>query len=250
MSWIFSFLLKERRRKYLIVQTYFLLLRIIGLLWAKTLFILRILLKLGIPPFHLWIVFLTINISLFPFIFLMTIHKLRPLGLLSKVLTITLIRIIVISIIIRVSIIIQTKNFLLVLLFSSFLQRCWIVRLGIFNYLLFLIYWLRYRIVFILWILSLKSLLLRKINLKQRSFTNFGWILISGLPPFRIFWLKIGFIFYLGKTSIFLRWVFLISVVFRLRAYYRIFQNRTFWSRVAVVKISPFIGVISTIAFI
>jgi len=55
LSWVFTILMPAYISiKYLIMQAYFTILGLMGVLWLPLLLILGLLLKIGLPPIHIW----------------------------------------------------------------------------------------------------------------------------------------------------------------------------------------------------
>jgi len=63
LSWLFSLLLGARAFKYLLMQRYFVLFRLIFIRVSGDLVLAVFLVKIGIPPFHLWLIPVLINLK-------------------------------------------------------------------------------------------------------------------------------------------------------------------------------------------
>jgi len=86
LSWLFVILVPNTSTlNYLLVQRYFLILGIARILFLPSLLIIVFLLKLGIPPFHVWFIKIARVLNKNRFSFIITLHKLIPILFLSKV---------------------------------------------------------------------------------------------------------------------------------------------------------------------
>lgn len=250
LSWLFAIFIKESRTKYLLIQRRFLLTSLSGLLWIKELLSLRLLLKIGIPPFHLWMVSLSRRLRLNLFIFFITIHKLGPIRVLSKIIRVYIIVVAWFTSFIVAFNLLPTKSLILILIYSSILHRGWIVRVSIWNYRFFLVYWAVYSLILTMWLSFFKSQDFSIINIKQGSLRNMGWLVLAGMPPFRLFWLKINLFFHFNIIRIILRIVFIFTIIIALRAYFRVFQSSMLLSESNNSSWLPFLLFISVIVFI
>ena len=228
LSWIFVIVIPTNLTlSYLIIQSYFLLLSLIRMLSVPVLLATRLCLKLGIPPFHMWFLRLARRLKNVPFIFLMTIHKLTPILLLSKIVfsSIAFVFLRVVLLIIMLCLLTSITLFF-TLVFSSMLNSLWIsLRILVRKSFLF-IYWAIYRtlLIFLVFLLSFKKL--DQSSFIQRFFSSSCWLLISGIPPFIIFWVKVyvlvWFLFSFGlNLSLFL----IIRRVITLTAYFRTWHS-------------------------
>lgn len=250
LSWIFSVFLKRNSIKYLIIQRYFLIIRIIGLLFNNGLLVISLLLKLGFPPFHLWIVFLLKKLNFLFFSFFMTIHKLRAIRILSKLIREFLTHTLMCVLTMTVIYIIRTKSFQLIIIFSSILHRGWMVILSSLKFFLFLIYWTTYRIIIILWLKLHQRKSLKVLIRKQRKLSRFRWLLLSGFPPFSIFWLKLALFSLLIKLSFRISFLIALLLVLSLSVYYRIFHFSIKTTELRIIKELPFLLVFIRILWI
>lgn len=231
LSWCFiKFIPSWRVMKYLFLQRAFLIFTMISILWWKPLLILGLLLKIGLPPFHLWIIRLISELKLLPFIFIQTLHKLFPVLIFSKVFKESLFSFILRFLILFTGVLVSNiRNILFVLRISSILHTFWILLGRIISLSLILLYWGAY--------CSLLGLLLKSINsnflwlnlFNQRRLTSLIWLVSSGMPPFAIFWLKVCVVdFTLLSIRLISRIFILMGRVLALTAYFRIWYFRIF----------------------
>jgi len=213
---------------YLVIQRYFLILRLVRILVFYPILVVRILIKLGLPPFHLWFVRLSRVLSKRGFAFIITLHKLLPIFLLAKIL-LTYISFLVFLrriIIVGTSLSIRRTLFF-TLTFSSIIHRAWIVLRVLIRKGFLLFYWFSYRGLLIILIRVLSLTKLNQAAIIQRRLTRKIWLLMSGIPPFIIFWLKVHIVIWFSFSLGFFFRIFIILVrVFALTSYYRTWHFR------------------------
>lgn len=225
LSWIFIFFIKKFEVfKYLLIQTVFLLVRLISILWYIRIIILVMLLKLGIPPFHLWFINLTSTMNKYSFLFITTVHKILPLFRIRKFLYTTH-RYLIILVILRTGILIIERNELFnTLIVSSIIHRGWIlVRRWVSIKIIFL-YYIIYSLIISLFVFTLKIKSLWYSRTEQNRNSRSLWIILSGFPPFSLFWLKVILLSILVFKTLRLRFILILVSVIRLFVYYRIFH--------------------------
>lgn len=216
LSWIYTLMLltdsEEVVFKYILVQrlvTLFIFNRLLFSLMPVLL--LRLLVKMGIPPFHGWVLSVIPQIRKNSSWFFLTLHKLLPSIVLiiisflsSKAFLIYLVAVILLVV---------TRNKLVkLILLSSISHTVWVLLGIIQNLYLGLKYW------------SLYSLLLLAVmggvRIDFNLFSQFSlvllisWLIWAGLPPFSVFWLKLLIVLsYLHK------WIITVLVLLVLRVY-------------------------------
>jgi len=249
LSWIFTILIPTFISiKYLIIQAYFMILGLVGLLWVPIFLFFGLLLKIGLPPMHIWFIKLSFFMKKWVFLFFSTIHKLLPLLFIGSLLLRSNVFLIVL-LVIAGRLIFQVFELFLVLLTSSIVHRSWTL-LGIqFNLKLSLRYWTLYSIVFFLFLSTIHFLLLFKRGIEQSSSTAIIWLVLSGLPPFVMFWLKLWIFMLLVQVRSRLGLVLVFISVLALTRYFRAFHTSlrlTYFSG----SISVFFTSIAFITFI
>jgi len=224
ISWLFVTLLPSSSTlNYLIIQSYFLIIRLSRVLFLPSILIISFLLKLGLPPFHIWFLRVSRTLNKLSFSFIITIHKLIPIIFLRKVLFRVLSFILVsLRLVITGLTLVRRRTLFFTLLFSSIVHSVWIL-LGVLIRKSFLIfYWVIYRILFITLIRLLSFMKLEQSYLIQRIFTSKCWLLISGIPPFMLFWLKVYLLIWLAyRIGFFIGIAIIVVRVFALTSYYR-----------------------------
>lgn len=235
LSWLFSFLLiKDTVIKYLIVQRIFFFMGLVGILWRDTLLIRAIILKMGLPPFHIWFYKISFLIDKRAFLFFTTIHKIIPLFFLLKVRAFYLLGISIRVLLISIILIVEVGGLFYVVILSSIVHSSWMLILCCFRVRTLFLYWLVY-----LFLISMlfRRLFLTRIVLSdeaQSSISSLIWLVICGLPPFAVFWLKVNIISMLFVKRFIFRVIIILASVVSLVVYYRIYHLSIFITKIVV----------------
>lgn len=243
ISWIFSFFLKGRRLKYLLVQRLFFLGSLLRAIIFYKIVFLFFFLKLGMPPFYSWVVLLITNTNKIVFLFFFLIHKVVPLLFLAK----TEIPILIFLMVLRISLLamIQLSSLLIVFIMSSIIQSLWILFCLLISVTLFLIYWLCYSRVLFIFFYSFKRTYISILSQIQNISRRVLWLVITGLPPFLIFWLKLSLLTsILYILGLIISIILLLSSVLRIIVYYRVFNRSIKINRVnktSIIRTYPFL---------
>lgn len=225
LSWVFTiFLAKNIVIKYLMIQSLFFIVIIVGLLWRKPLMMLGIIMKMGLPPFHLWFFNLSQFLKKYIFLFFTSLHKVVPLFFLLKRLHFNMLILGIFIIISSVILIMETGRLYFVIIFSAISHSGWIIILSFLSYSLLFFYWVLYSTLILLFFLRLRRRVLINRDREQNSFLRIFWLIICGLPPFTMFWLKVNILFYFIIKRLFLRLLIIIVPVLTLVVYFRIFH--------------------------
>lgn len=192
-------------------------------------FFLIILIKIGFPPFHFWIIDLVLNIKEIQFLYLSFFQK-YPLILILFFWFYTnnnfFYFFLMFNIFLTRILIFFSSSIIYFLFFSSFNFIFWLYLLINFNLFYFKIWILRYFIIFFLIILKISKI--EKIeNILSIKIINFSYIFFwfSGFPPFLIFFIKlIVFIFFIKLSLNFVIFLIIISF-FYLFIYFQIFYS-------------------------
>jgi len=108
------------------------------------------------------------------------------------------------------------------LVFSSVLHRIWISLRVFVSKRMRILYWIYYSIVFSFLVGLFSKIKLDQSTLTQRAFLRVCWLLISGIPPFIMFWVKvyvvIWFIYLIGLSS---RYLIVFTRTIALTSYFR-----------------------------
>jgi len=225
LSWTFTLILPSLISiKYLIMQAYFIILRLIGLLWLPALLMVGFFLKIGLPPVHIWFMKLTFLLKKWVFFILSTMHKLFPLLLLGALL-IGRRYLLWILLLTAGRMIFQLFDFFFIILMSSIIHSGWTLLAVQFSWKIGLTYWIFYSLVFLTFLMTVHFILLFKRNVEQSSSTAITWLVLSGLPPFVMFWLKMWIFTRLVQVRENLSLVLISISVLALTSYFRAFHT-------------------------
>lgn len=199
------------------------LIGIFSVLWWTQMFILARLLKIGVPPFHSWLVQILKSQNRTVFVIITTLHKLAPVILLISLLLHTAIWPFIAGLILRVLLIGSSVDFSLILIFSSLSHTIWILLRSVVRIGLVLVYWLSYSVLTTI-LLEFKSKV-EYFFVSKGSLLRTYWLIVSGIPPFVVFFIKIHIINRLITFYFWVCFIVLILVVFSIIAYYRVFRT-------------------------
>lgn len=246
LSWLFVILVPNTSTlNYLLVQRYFLILGIARILFLPSLLIIVFLLKLGIPPFHIWFIKIARVLNKNRFSFIITLHKLIPILFLSKVIfriisfIIIWLRLIVVGLAL-----ISRRTLFFTLIYSSIVHSIWIILSIILSKGFVLFYWVIYRSLLVILVSLINFIKIENSYLTQRVFLSKCWLLMSGIPPFLLFWFKVYLLVWIIYLfGLFIRVVVITVRVFALTSYYRTWHfGRLLDRRIINTQIiSPFI---------
>jgi NADH:ubiquinone oxidoreductase subunit 2 (subunit N) len=206
-----------------VIQTYFILIGIFSVLWWTQIFILAGLLKIGVPPFHSWLIQILKRQNSTVFVIITTLHKLAPVMLLISLLLHATMWPFITGLILRVLLIGSSVDFSLILIFSSLSHTIWMLLRSVVRMGLVLFYWLSYSILTII-LLEFKSKV-EYFLVSKGSLLRTYWLIVSGIPPFVMFFIKIHIINRLIMFYFWVCFIILILVVFSIMAYYRVFRT-------------------------
>jgi len=226
LSWILAIIIPTSiSLKYLLIQGYFIFLGLIGLLWFPLTLTLRLLLKVGLPPFHLWFFSISFYLHKNIFRFFITIHKLIPLFFLSKIATplLYLIRLILIS---SGILIFQVRDFFYTFISSSLLHTGWIIIAILLSSKTGVLYWMLYSRLVIIIIAIFTFKVISLLGIEQSRLISFSWLILSGIPPFTIFWLKLNILYQICWFRFSMIILLIINSVLGLSSYFRAFHVR------------------------
>lgn len=96
LSWIFSSMLVSYIAiKYLMVQSYFVFLLLLGIMFKVEVLGAAFFLKMGLPPFHLWFFVVSLGLTGPMFFMFRTIHKIVPLLAMVKLVSVPVVLLLV-----------------------------------------------------------------------------------------------------------------------------------------------------------
>lgn len=197
-------------------------------------FVIRLLWKIGVPPFHFWLFRLIIELNWLIFFILSSWQKILPLYLINKIYFNLWDYIIILSLVVCVIGVVFQSRIKKLIIFSSIFTGSWIISSIIFFKIIWTLLLFLYRIILLfLIIFLLNSNLLEKekgnyflITLIEKFYIFFILLRIAGIPPFLGFFIKISVLFILLiYKKFFLSFVLVISSIIILFIYRRIFLN-------------------------
>ena len=208
LSWVLVIIIEASLAlKYLLIQRVFLFVGALGVfLKVRPILTLAILIKMGLPPFHLWFITLLSFFKKRLFFVILTFHKLLPVVLISKIMPLSFTRrAIQLLLLTRGVFILQVRGVFSVFLVSSIIHSGWLILRRVISLSLGLFYWSCYSALVFLFLVSIRSRRVKLTDLNQTSYRSLLWLTMSGIPPFTVFWLKLRIFFYL-KFYCFIKW--------------------------------------------
>ncbi|RLU14632.1 nad2 (mitochondrion) [Ooceraea biroi] len=156
-----------------------------------------LLMKLGLPPFHLWLPLISMHMKWFTIFILFTIQKIIPFVLMwllnfhSSLFFLP----IILSMIIPPFMMLNINNFKKFMAYSSINQTGWMLLLILFSSTTWMFYFMFYSLTFFLVtslfkIFKIKSFSWLKSNFFMKFMMMFSMMNMSGLPPFSFFIIK------------------------------------------------------------
>lgn len=243
LSWTFARMIKTIvSLKYLIIQNYFVSLGLLLLLTFPGSLWIPFLIKLGLPPLHLWFFFISISVNVRIFLFFRTIHKLLPILCISKL----LMRFMTLIVIYGISslLLFQVRMFHYVMFCSSLVHTCWILFSASFRAILLLTYFTIYSLLLFRLLGTLKVNRNELLTISQTRHTRIVWLGLSGIPPLVFFWFKALIVLHLIKMVYdSIAMVLRLIAVLALASYFRVYHLRlnvretSFYFRVPVVSV-------------
>lgn len=224
LSWVFTVLISPFLAiKYLIMQAYFIVLSLVGLLWVPLLLALGFFLKVGLPPIHIWFMKLSFFIKKWVFLIFSTLHKLLPLFLLGRLF---LLGSYFLGVLLLVAgrLIFQVFELFFILITSSIVHRSWTLLRIQYRLKLSLTYWILYSLVFFTFLTTIHFFMLFKRGVEQSSSTSVIWLILSGLPPFVMFWLKVWIFLFIVQVRVSFGLVLITVSILALTSYFRAFH--------------------------
>ena len=155
--------------KYLMLQRVFLFVGIFGVFLRASILILALLVKIGLPPFHLWIIVLLRYFKKLLFFITLTLHKLLPIFLLSKILNVFYSVPLQLLLLTSGAAILQRRGIFFVILASSLIHSGWLLLRNLLSFRLTILYWASYSFLIFLFLMSFKTKVLKKLDINQTS---------------------------------------------------------------------------------
>jgi len=196
-------------------------------LWAPVFLPLILMVKIGLPPFQVWFIHILFFMSSRGFFFGLSFHKLLPITLFGEWATIKRKLILGRTVIVLAALLIFRINFLfIVLVYSSAGHRGWIILSTLVSKSLVLTYWSCYRVLLFIVVKSFSNFYLIHSFNNQTTVITVVWLLLSGMPPFTLFFLKIIILETMALINVLVSIFIVFSRVLMFSAYFRAFHNR------------------------
>lgn len=218
LSWVFCPILENVAFKYLLVQGVLIRLIVVTLLFAKRVMYVLLAFKLGIAPLHLWYLQVSKYLANYALWFFISIHKILPLMLLIKTANFSGA---LFFFALASGVLIGCFSIFRILLLSSSLHVVWRWILVCYSLSSALSYWVIYTLcsafIFTLetsWSLSWRTHLFR-----------ISFLLISGLPPFILFFFKFSVILRLASKRLLFSFILLLLRLVSIILYFRLVVN-------------------------
>lgn len=209
---------------YLVLQRYFVIWGLLSILISEPLLLLvSIFLKSGLPPIHSWILRLLMVSEKIVFWFVSSIHKLFPIFVIIFLLSNSPGSLTFLFISICLPMLLASKRAYLVLVvgLSSIIHTGWVLLSCLRGTELVVKYILLYYTALYLFIALARRLFLINLSFNQNSLLRYLWLILSGIPPFLIFWLKLRVVISLAAFSFIFSFFVIFLLVFIILRYFR-----------------------------
>uniref|UniRef100_A0AAU7YSK9 NADH-ubiquinone oxidoreductase chain 2 n=1 Tax=Pheidole spathifera TaxID=615503 RepID=A0AAU7YSK9_9HYME len=200
-----------------------------------------LMMKLSIPPFHLWLPLMAKSLPWNMLLILLTLQKIIPFYMMSLIHLPSplLYMIIIICSILPPYIMLNLTNFKMLMAYSSINQSSWMILLIYFKTIIWFKYFMFYTIISLslFSILNLSKTIMTSSYLKSSFKFNMLFIILmfnmSGLPPFSFFYMKwySMFIFILSSNMLIMLILMMISSLIMLYIYINMMINLFFTNK-------------------
>nr|WEI30815.1 NADH dehydrogenase subunit 2 [Rhipicephalus turanicus] len=189
-----------------------------------------ILIKLGMIPFHFWLILISESLTFYSLLILLTIQKIIPLLIIEKFMNKSMIPLFVLSSLMASIMAMKHKLMKKILILSSISHQGWILCLIAKK----MNFWISYLIMYstIIYTIitnckavnfnSLNNLMSNKMSIKMKNTMIMSMMSLAGMPPFLGFFMKIVAILYLIKMNLIFMIILIISSLINLFFYLRI----------------------------
>nr|YP_010308876.1 NADH dehydrogenase subunit 2 [Rhipicephalus camicasi]UMB51147.1 NADH dehydrogenase subunit 2 [Rhipicephalus camicasi] len=189
-----------------------------------------ILIKLGVIPFHFWLMLISESLNFNSLLILLTIQKIIPLLIIEKFLNNLMMPLFVLSSLMASILAMKYKLMKKILIFSSISHQGWILCLIAKKMNFWFSYLIMYSVIIYTVISnckminfnSLNNLTSNKVSVKMKNIMIMSMMSLAGMPPFLGFFMKIMAISYLIKMNLIFIIVLIISSLINLFFYLRI----------------------------
>nr|YP_010535779.1 NADH dehydrogenase subunit 2 [Rhipicephalus simus]QLD97323.1 NADH dehydrogenase subunit 2 [Rhipicephalus simus]UYB78834.1 NADH dehydrogenase subunit 2 [Rhipicephalus simus] len=189
-----------------------------------------ILIKLGVIPFHFWLIMISESLTFYTLFILLTIQKIIPLLIIEKFMNPLIMPLYVLSTLMASFMALKYKMMKKILIFSSISHQGWILCLIAKKMNFWISYLMMYSIIIYTIIkncktinfINLNNLSMMKMTLSVKNSMIMSMMSLAGMPPFLGFFMKIMAIFLLMKMNLFFMIILITSSLINLFFYLRI----------------------------
>nr|NP_008510.1 NADH dehydrogenase subunit 2 [Rhipicephalus sanguineus]O99817.1 RecName: Full=NADH-ubiquinone oxidoreductase chain 2; AltName: Full=NADH dehydrogenase subunit 2 [Rhipicephalus sanguineus]AAD05517.1 NADH dehydrogenase 2 [Rhipicephalus sanguineus] len=189
-----------------------------------------VLIKLGMIPFHFWLIMISESLTFYSLLILLTIQKIIPLLIIEKFMNSLMIPLFIMSSLLASIMAMKYKLIKQILIFSSISHQGWILCLIAKKMNFWVSYLMLYSIIIYSIIINCKEmnfnklcdLTKKKISSKMKNTMIMSMMSLAGMPPFIGFFMKIMAIFFLMKMNLIFMMILIISSLINLFFYLRI----------------------------
>nr|YP_010324898.1 NADH dehydrogenase subunit 2 [Haemaphysalis danieli]UNO54027.1 NADH dehydrogenase subunit 2 [Haemaphysalis danieli] len=223
---------------YFIIQSFSSILFFMGSLFSliqlsfliELLINISVLIKMAMIPFHFWLISISEILDFNSFLMILTIQKIIPLFILTKIKMEISFFVSIISLIFSVILAFNLKIFKKILIFSSVSHQSWLIML-IFNMSNF---WISYMIIYFMMIYSAIKILkknninsmytffFKKMLMNEKISMFITMMSLGGMPPFIGFFIKFLSLLILMKSSKLIMIILIISSLINIFIYIRL----------------------------
>nr|YP_010983062.1 NADH dehydrogenase subunit 2 [Rhipicephalus pumilio]WOH23046.1 NADH dehydrogenase subunit 2 [Rhipicephalus pumilio] len=189
-----------------------------------------VLIKLGVIPFHFWLISISEFLTFYSLFILLTIQKIIPLLIIEKFMNLVMMPLYVLSSLMASIMAMKYKLMKKILIFSSISHQGWILCLIAKKMNFWISYLMMYSIIIYTIINNCKTInfnelsnvTISKMSLKMKNSMIMSMMSLAGMPPFLGFFMKIMAIFLLMKMNLVLMFILILSSLVNLFFYLRI----------------------------
>nr|WPS93625.1 NADH dehydrogenase subunit 2 [Rhipicephalus haemaphysaloides] len=189
-----------------------------------------IFIKLGLIPFHFWLIMISESLTFYSLFILLTAQKMIPLLIIEKFMNSLMMPLFIFSTLMASIMAMKYKMIKKILIFSSISHQGWILCLIAKKMNFWISYMLMYSIIIYAIIKNCKTvnmemlsnLTSKKMTLKMKNSMIMSMMSLAGMPPFLGFFMKIMAIFFLMKMNLILMFILIASSLINLFFYLRI----------------------------
>nr|YP_009992050.1 NADH dehydrogenase subunit 2 [Rhipicephalus appendiculatus]QNN85521.1 NADH dehydrogenase subunit 2 [Rhipicephalus appendiculatus] len=188
-----------------------------------------ILIKMGVIPFHFWMIMLSESLTYFSLFILLTIQKIMPLLIIEKFINTSLTILFVLSSLTASILAMKYKMMKKILIFSSISHQGWILCLIAKK----INFWISYLILYSIIIYNIINIcnynnfnniydfIKKKMKTENKTSLIMSMMSLAGMPPFLGFFMKIVALFFLMKMNMIMIFMLIISSLINLFFYMR-----------------------------